>query len=383
MSDWLLLALLAIGFYVYECCTWTPAAVFVCVRKPFRRAWAAATGADLIGNESGGFTLADPLSLTGAIVQCAHWPVCVSPDGVSLDTADSDRFWAFDSIASIAAYERTVRVNDAVAFHAVSASSAAALAADLRRFRALQTVDRANAIRDALHDSFDQEQLRRTWDGLLRSSRRLSFLAALPLAWLAVITPAAFVIFGPLAAWPFVLAGLFVTGLMVSIEFIRVHRRELPRGADRWLHAISMTLFPIAAIRAVDRISKERVSAFSPFVVVSVFCDEAAGDALLCRLGFDLERSAPQQPDSAAARCRSWYLAEKRSAFRILLKSLKRDPFAEPAPADPTMVLYCPRCHGQFSEGIDQCSDCVDVELIPWSHAEMRRDHKPRKRKRA
>jgi hypothetical protein len=286
-------------------------------------------------------------------------------------------------MASIAAHERTVRFNDAVAFRTVSESSAAALAADLERIKGLRAIDRASAIRDALHDSFDPAGLRRTWDGFLRSSRRLSFLAALPLVWLAVITPAAFVIFGPLASWPFVLAGLFLTGSIVSIEFIRVHRRELPRGSDRWLHAVSMTLFPIAAIRAVDRISKERLSHFSPFAVVGVLCDEAAGDALLCRYGFDLEGSVPQQSDSAAARCRTWYLAEKRSAFRKLLKSLKRDPFAEPAPADPEMVLYCPRCRGQFREGTEHCSDCADVDLILLSRSEMQRDHKPRKRKRA
>ena len=383
MSDWLLLALLAVGFYVYECCTWTPATVFVCFRKPFRRAWTAAVGAELVGNESGGFAVADPLSLSGQLVQCAHWPVCVSPDGVCLDTADSDRFWAFDSIASIAAHERTVRINDEAACRTVSESFAAALVIHLQRINGLSAVDRADAIRDALHDSFNPEDLRRTWDGFLHASRRLSFLAALPLVWLAVITPAAFMIFGPLAAWPFVLAGLFLTGLIVSIEFIRVHRRELPRGADRWLHAVSMTLFPIDAIRAVDRISKERVSHFSPFAVVGVFCDDPAGDALLCRCGFDLAASVPQQPDSAATRCRSWYLSQKRSAFRTLLKSLKRDPFAEPAPGDTAMVLYCPRCRGQFSEGTEQCSDCVDVELIPLSRSETRRDHKPRKRRRA
>jgi hypothetical protein len=383
MSDWLLLALLAIGFYVYECSTWTPATAFVCFRKPFRRAWTAAVGADLIGNESGGLALADPLSLTGQLVHCAHWPVCVSAEGVCLDTADSDRFWPFDSMDSIAADERTVRINGQIAFRTVSESFAAALAIDLERIKRLRAIDRASAIREALHHSFDPDALRSTWHSFRRSSRRLSWLAALPLVWLAVMTPAAFVIFGPLASWPFVLAGLLLTGLIVSVEFIRVHRRELPRGADRWLHAVSMTLFPIAAIRAVDRISKERVSHFSPFAVVGVFCDDAAADALLCRCGFDLDGSVPQQPDSAAGRCRAWYLSEKRSAFRTLLKTLKRDPFAEPAPADPAMARYCPRCRAQFHEGTEQCADCVDVQLIRWSGPEMRRDQKPRKRKRA
>ena len=37
MADWLLLGLVAFGFYLYECCTWTPATVFACHRKPLRR----------------------------------------------------------------------------------------------------------------------------------------------------------------------------------------------------------------------------------------------------------------------------------------------------------------------------------------------------------
>jgi hypothetical protein len=382
MADWLLLALLAVGFYAYECCTWTPAAVIACFRPPFRRKWTAAAGAELVGNESGGFACGDPLTLSGAVVHCSDWPIGVSPDGICLDTPDTDRFWAFDAIRSISADERTLRFDDEAVCRTVSDSFAASLAADLRKIQGVGTIDRARAIREALHHSFDADDLRETWGSFRRASRRLSFLAALPLAWLAVVTPAGFLVFGPLSAWPFLLAGLFVTGLMVSIEFIRVHRAELPRGADRWLHAVSMTLFPIAAIRAVDRIAKERVSHFSPFAVAGVFAGGAPGDALLRRLGFDLERSVTSQPQSDAARCRAWYLAEKRAAFRSLLRSLKRDPFAEPPPADPSLVRYCPRCHSQFGESSNACSDCHDVELVRRSGADERRAE-PRKRKRA
>jgi hypothetical protein len=383
MSDWLLLGLLAVGFYLYECCTWTAATAFACYRRPFRRTWAAASGAELVGNESGGFAFGDPLRLSGNLVQCEHWPVAVSPDGMCIDTVDADRFWAFDSITSITADERAVRFNGEVVCRAATESHAAALVGHLERIKGLSAHDRARAISASLHGTLDVDALRNTWQAFLRSSRRLSSLAALPLVWLAVVTPSALVIVGPLSAWPYLLAGLFISSVIVAREFVRLHRTELARGADRWLQALSMTLFPIAAIRAVDRISKEKLSHFSPFVVIGVFCDEPTGDPLLRRCGFDLERTAPQQADSPAARCRAWYQSQKSAAFRTLLKSLQRDPFIEPSPLDASLVLYCPRCHGQFGEGTPECSDCVEVELMRFAGAHVRREPTPRKRRRA
>jgi len=364
MSDWLLLALLAVGFYLYECCTWTAATAFAVYRRPFRRTWAAASGAELVGNESGGFAFGDPLRLSGNLVHCAHWPVAVSPDGICIDVVDADRFWSFDSITSITAYERTVSFNGEAVCRAATESHAAALVSHLQRIKERSASARAREISASLRDTFDTDALKSTWDGFLRSSRRLSRLAAFPLVWLAVVTPSAFVIFGPLVAWPYLLGGLFASSLIVATAFVRLHRKELPRGADRWLHAVSMTLFPIAAIRAVDRISKEKVSHFSPFAAVAVLCSEADGDPVLRRFGLDLERSVTSVEDSPTSKCRQWYRAQKHAAFRGLLKGLGRDPFAPPQQVDPLMVVYCPRCHGQFGEGTDACSDCVELPLV-------------------
>ena len=383
MSDWLVLGLLAIGFYLYECCTWTPAAALACVRRPLRRSWFAAFGSDLVGNESGGFAFSDPTTLSGNVIHASQWPLAVSPDGVSLDNHESDRFWPFESIRAISADEKTVRVNGEAVCRAVSETHAAAMAACLEKTRSAEPGARSGVIRASLRETFDDGAVQETWDAFIRSSRRLSALAALPVAWLAVITPAAFFVIGPLGSWPYLLAGLFISGLIVSIEFMKVHRRELPHGADRWIHAVSMTLFPIAAIRAADRISKEKLSCFNPLAVVAVFCDDSAGMSQLRRHGFDLERNAAQAGDSPAAICRAWYRAEKRSAFRILLKSLKRDPFAQPAGADASLTFYCPRCHSQYGEGAGECADCIDVALVRLSNADARHDAKPRKRKRA
>ena len=183
--------------------------------------------------------------------------------------------------------------------------------------------------------------------------------------WLIVVTPIAIVMAGPLRTWPYLLGGLFLSSLIVSIQFVRVHRRELPAGADRWLHAVSMTLFPLAAIRAVDRISKERLAGFNPLAVIGVFCGEDDGDPLLRRVGFDLEHGDAKHDEPSVARCREWYLAQKRASFRQLLRDLKRDPFTAPAAIDETVTLYCPRCHDQFGEGTTACSDCVGVALVP------------------
>ena len=382
MSDWLVLGLFAIAFYLFECCTWTPATVFACYRKPLRIRWAAAPGSELPGNESGGFALSDPLTFSGSIIHAAHWPLAVSPDGICADHSDAEQFWPFDAIESIRAQDKTVRINGAVACRAASESLAAELAGSLETIRQSSPADRARAIRSLLRESFDTDTMQRTWDGFKKNSRRLALLAKLPVAWLLVVTPIAILALGPLKTWPYLLGGLFVSSLIVSIQFIRVHRRELPNGADRWLHAVSMTLFPIASIRAVDRIARERISGFNPLAVVAVFCGDADGDPLLRRSGFDLGRADTFANDPAAAGCQEWYRAQKRAAFKELLRGLKRDPFAAPERIDETMALYCPRCHSQFEEGIEECADCSDVALVRLD-ADAVEEQKNRKRKRA
>ena len=368
MSDWLGLALLAIGFYLYECCTWTPSTVFACFKKPFRRSWMGATGTELIGNESGGFAFSDPLTLSGNLIHCSSWPIAVSPDGICLDAADAAAFWTFDDLASISSYERTVRFNGAAAFDASSSTLARQLALQLDTLRQMPITRRAAAIRAAVHESFDPASLDTAWSRSLKSSRALTILAAFPLIWLAAITPAAFLLFGPLRSWPYVIGGLFLTSFAVSMEFIRVHRAELPGASDRWLHVVSMTLFPIAAIRAADRVSRERVAHFNPAAVVGLFCKDAHGDSVLRRLGFDLRRGLPAHDNAAVAKCRGWYRAEQQAAFTRLMKSLTRDPFGEPERIDAAMIAYCPRCHSQYGGG-QVCPDCEDVALMAFDAA--------------
>jgi hypothetical protein len=382
MSDWFVLGLLAAGFYLYECCTWTPAAAFACFRRPLRASWRAASGADLPGNESGGFAFSDPLTLSGNYLLCSDWPLAISPDGFCIDSEDAADFWAFESIRTISVFEKTVRVNGEPAFRVPSEMLAHKLARDLDRVKDLPLAQRADAIRGSIDDSFDASMVQSEWSRFLDSSRALTRLSALPVVWLVVVTPLSMFLLGPLRTWPYLLAGLFLGGLAVSIEFVRVHRHELPHVSDRWLHALSMTLFPIAAIRASDRISKERLSQFHPAAIVGVLCDDAEGDRLLRRIGFDLGRPTARCEDARIESCRRWYQTHKQSAFRELLTALGRSPFAPPEKLDPSMTLYCRRCHSQFADG-DQCSDCSDVALSPFVDAVVPAQRARKKRKRA
>ena len=386
MSDWLLLGVLAAGFYLYECCTWTPAAVFACVRKPFRNRWTAAPGAELTGNESGGFAFSDPFTLSGNIIHCAHWPCSVHEHGVCIETSDAPQYWPFESIRTIDARDRAVRFNRQAVINVSSEAIASELAGVLERLRVASDSMRASAAHSSIAQSFDPDMLEAEWSRFTRASRALRGLAALPLIWLAVVTPLALFVFGPLASWPYLLGGLFLGAIAVAAEFVRVHKREVPNGSDRWVHAISMSLFPIAAIRAADRISKERFAAFDPCTVVGMFCNDAAGDAMLRRFGYDLDHPAtqPASDDPRIDSCRNWYRSQQRAAFKGLLKSLKRDPFTAPAKLEGS-EFYCPRCHSQFTDNTEPCSDCDDVTLVSLisSPAAEAAEQKPRKRKRA
>ena len=187
-----------------------------------------------------------------------------------------------------------------------------------------------------------------------------TLLAALPLVWLAVVTPIALRAAWPSQPWPYLLGGLFLASLVVSIEFVRASstgaswrvRSLVARDLDDVVSHCRDT-----GCRSASRKKESRTSAHS--LSSPVFCSDADGDPILRRFGFDLERSVTSVEDSPASSCRQWYRAQKHTAFTGLLKGLGRDPFAPPQQVDPLMVVYCPRCHGQFGEGTDACSDCV------------------------
>lgn len=378
MYEWVLLGLVAAAFYLLECCAWISRPCLACFRHPLTGGWRAAAAADLIGNDRGGLLLTSPFDFSGAVVQSCEWPFTVDPDGVlnagvgERDDQDPD-YIAFKDIETIRPALETVFINERVAIKAPSAVAAAEIAALLEQLRSARRRDREKLIQSSIAERVNVASIKERWKSFHAETRVLRLACMISTAWLFVVAPVALLLVGPLASWPFLLAGLFLCGIVTATLCFRTHKRLFQAAAaDRWTHALSMGLFPLAAFRACDRLSKEMMWRFEPIALVAAFCEPQSCSSVIRPIVFDLSRPvAATQPDVAA--CRTWHHDVLRNQAAQMLRAAGGDPLVAPEREDATMAAFCPRCHTQYSEGRAACSVCVDVPLEPFVAVAERR----------
>ena len=352
MAEWLSLGLVAAVLYLLECCSWVKNGGWCCVKG--RRGWRAASAGRLFGNDQGGVAFSDPLTHSGSVLHCAEWPLSIAPEGV---TAGS-RQWPFDQITTVTANFDDV-VIDGVRISAASADVAAEIAAHLDELRNLPEAKRASCIRAAIKNNLDVKDIKTTWDDFLKQTARLKRLAQAAFLFLFVIAPLSIVLVGPYPTWVFLLASLMGIGLLSARQLFVLHRKYFPVARfDRWVQALSVLLFPLAATRAVDRLSKDLFHGRHPVAVICAVCPMAASDAVLREQLFDLSMAATEP-------YREWYRSALLFEVGRVLDRAGFDASRQPNADDPAVTKFCPRCHSQFTNAAEICNDCDEVALIP------------------
>ena len=372
MHEWALLGLVAAAFYLIECCAWISRPCLACFRHPLRGGWRAAAAADLIGNDRGGLLLASPFDFSGAAVQSCELPFSVSPDGV-LNVAVGERddqdpeYVAFQDIDTIRPALENVLINERIVIKTPSAVAAAEIAAVLWHFKSARRRDRENLIRLAIADRASIGGITERWKSFCAETRLLRLAGMCSMTWLFVVAPITLLLFGPLASWLFLLAGLLGCGVVTATLFFRTHHRMFRAAAsDRWLHALSMALFPLAAFRACDRLAKDVMWRFEPIALIAAFCGPRSADAMRPII-FDISQSMPATAHAESAACRSWHHELLKKQVAQMLRSLDCDPLTAPPREDASMAAFCPRCHTQYTAGRAACSRCADVALEPFA----------------
>lgn len=371
MYEWALLGLVAAAFYLLECCAWISRPCLACFRHPLTGRWRAAAAADLIGNDRGGLLLTSPFDFSGAVVQSCEWPFTVNPDGVlnvavgERDEQDPD-YIAFKDIETIRPALETVLINERVVIKAPSAVAAAEIAALLEQLTSARRRDREKLIQSAIADRVSIGGIKERWTSFHAEIRLVRLASLIATAWLFAVAPIALLLVGPLASWPYLLAGLLLCGTVTATLCFRTHKRLFRVAAsDRWTHALSMGLFPLAAFRACDRLSKELMWRFEPIALVTAFCEPRSCAGVIRPIVFDLSRPIAAIQDADAAACRSWHHDLLRLQVSQMLRAAGGDPLVAPEREDTSMAAFCPRCHTQYTEGRAACSVC-DVPLEPF-----------------
>lgn len=383
MSDWAALAVVAAAFYLIECLAWIDSAACVCFARPLRTGWKCAAGAELPGNDRGGVLLVDPLSVSGALVACHPWPFCISPDGVTNvvaydapDTGHEPHYVSFEHIKTVRAELGDLRINGERFVRLGSSSLALHLAEQIERVWKQRVEDRASEIKAAITRTLDGGAVVEQWAAFQHSVGRLAICCASLLSYAFVVTPLVLFFFGPFPSWQYLLLGLTVITLATATTYYRAHAKLHPQCPyDRWVHTVSMVLFPVAAIRCVDRLSRDALMEYQSIVVAPVLCGIAAAKPFLRRAVIDLggvrTAFAVATPRQGSEQCADWFRQALAAEIEAALGPIREDLLAAPQREDDTMVSYCPRCHAQFgSTRSSECAGCQGVGLLLFGSAE-------------
>src|SRR5688572_22186798 len=271
MADWTALIVVAGLLYLVECLAWIESAGWVCFEPPLRTGWKCTTGEALPGNDRGGLVLGDPLRVSGAIVVGYSWPFSMSPDGLTDVTSDDrtevgvePRYVSFDGIKTVRAELGEIRINGERFVRLASSSLALHLADQIERIRKRPAEHRASEIEKAISETLDSEGAVNRWALFQQRVRPLAMCCASLLCYAFVVSPLVLIFLGPYPSWPYLLVGLVISTLSTAIMYHRTHVALYPGCPyDRWVNLVSMTVLPVAAIRCIDKLSRDALQTYS------------------------------------------------------------------------------------------------------------------------
>jgi hypothetical protein len=388
MSDWLVLIVVAYALYLIECFAWITSSACACFRHPFTGKWRAAKGDQLLGNDRGGLAFVDPLALSGGLVVCDSWPFSVDAQGVTNLRPDGSSdgskalYIPFEEIRTIRGELGEIRINNRRFVSVGSSAAASFLTRQIERVWRQAAKARAPEIQTMIAATLDHEQADATWLSFQSRTRPLFMLCASLQVFLFVVSPFVVFLIGPYPSWMYLLAGVFLIALVTAVMYFRTHATLYPESQyDRWVHTFAMVLLPVAAIRCVDKLSRDALCQYNPAVVAPAVCGLEAATPFVRRQLIDISTPSGScgfdDVSAEALRCVEWFRHTLTSHTQSALGRLNVNVFAPPIRDDRSMVSYCPRCHAQFTKVDGCCPECAVVHVVSFEddspgHADSR-----------
>jgi hypothetical protein len=197
-------------------------------------------------------------------------------------------------------------------------------------------------------DRLNLDRARKDLDALHQRTRHLLWAVCALFVLLLVILPL-------LVATDRFLGMLFVWGPLTLvawaaalITFVRAHRHVHARGVP-WEMMLTVGLSPLSLIRGRTAVLQRALQGLHPMTAAALLCDDDEFVRVARLWWYD----APDRRDAITR------LARTRS-----LEARLTEP---PAPGEPHLTKYCPRCQATYAAFADHCRDCPQVPLSPLS----------------
>jgi len=345
MRDLVLLLVIVVLVYLFQCICWAPA-----------QAQVFSLDAGRPGRRKRGFTW-PALKLTGywanplpplQPLAVVNWPEFqLSPEGLQAGAEAEPIAWEQVALSRSGG---KLMCNGArlVAGGADQLKDWQELIGRLKRAK---MKDRQKQIATWLRKVTDVEAAKGRLEVFERAAKWLEPAASLQFFLLFILTPLGFFRFGSRALWP-LLGAVLTTSIFIVWRLWRGHKALFPADGDARFKALfSALLSPINAIRALDSLAHELLAGFHPAAVAGAVCTEK-----------DFESIAGEQLRalSFSQTGESWYGGQLRAALVEMLrkKGIPGERLLEAPEREGDCVQYCPRCRAQYTKTREECADC-------------------------
>jgi hypothetical protein len=385
MSDLEIFFLILAVIYVWECIGWFPRGYVACLNF-WGSTWRLAHPAALMGNQTGGVILANPLPPLGGIFAGAQSPLSISAEGVfgyvaqcvnpGWRPAQSARYFPFDAIKQIDARGRQIRVNGQLLVKSGSPMNARRLAEQLQSLGKLSAGERGAKLREMLRASLDAKAIRKRLENFQSRTELLHSLVNVLFLYVFAALPFVLWRYGLKQSWVELVIGLLGLTTAIAILFNRAHRAFYPdAGEEGFTQTIVVLLSPATAIRARDALSRPLLEQFHPLAVAHALLPVEQYREFARQVMREIEHPCLPVCPSNEPGPQATELAARlalRDALQQFLKKTGIDAVAlmkPPKPADETCKSYCPRCGAQFVRHDASCSDCGEMPAVAFPGA--------------
>jgi len=359
VSDvWLLFAILGV-FYLVEGLWWAPREA-VSFSRALSGAFTSATPILFRRDSRSGAIPPRHLVARGERFLCCGWSVIISPRGIGSLQDDLAPWLRYEETGALSASGCRLLYGGKTFARVASAGAARELLRWLRELSRDEPHRRSEKIVDAIDRMLDHSTARRRVRGMRWLVRGSRWLPLVLFANLFVLAPGLLAFFGGWiwsvpASLHAVLSAIAVVFFFRTDKILYRDRRD-----DRFSHVLTILLYPPAAVRYAELLSRDLLAGLHPLAVAAAL-DRKTLTELAREAVVDSRRRVPKETEDAA-----WFRRTCEERVLLALKRYGLDPRAlEEAPQpEGGAVAYCPRCHAQYRSGIDDCVDCEGMALV-------------------
>ncbi|MCL2760579.1 MAG: hypothetical protein FWD70_02905 [Desulfuromonadales bacterium] len=366
MTDTQFLYLILVIIYLIECCFWLPRNSIAFIKGS---GWKIKSSAWLLGNSNGAFAFAWPFPLLGKAFIGTIPSISISQEGIANRTIEGNprksskaaTIISYDNISSISNIGKIVYINETEFYKSSSEKHALKLVEILSEL--WRSNKREKDIQNYTDSLFDIDTLDKNLTEFNIKTKTLTWLCNIHFIIMFIIAPIIVYVFGVISL---IISALFIIifNFVVIGFYYYSHSNVYPEfKGERITDIIKMGLCPPMTVRGRDYLSLHYLCSFHPVAIAFVLLPAEKAEEFAKKTLLDFNKNITSNSDSVI-----WHYESMKKEITAFIEKRGIDINKLLAPPEPEagVLSYCPACHAQYTFINGTCSECNNVNLVPY-----------------